>query len=84
MKSGTSIADAIRAEIAEHEEMIHSLKTALAVLGGEKKPGRPAASAQKVAAPKKPKMSAAGRKRIADAAKARWAKLRAEKAKAAK
>jgi hypothetical protein len=30
------------------------------------------------------KISAAGRKRIAEAQKARWAKLRAEKAKAAK
>ena len=89
----TNVVDAIRAEIAGHEDAIEKLKKALAALdngspqgranAAPKRRGRPP-KAEKTAEPKKRKMSAAGRKRIGDAAKARWAKLRAEKAKAEK
>ena len=63
------------------EKRIQELRAELAKLesafGGRR--GRSAAPAG--AAPKKRKMSKEGRKRIADAARKRWAKWRAEKGK---
>jgi hypothetical protein len=61
--------------------MLHRLRAALSVLDGQKTKG-PAAKSPKKPAPVKRKVSAASRKRMADGAKARWAKLRAERAKA--
>jgi len=70
------------------EARIEQLRTELAALeaafgtgrsGGQRGRGPSAANAQ--GAPKARKMSAAGRKRIADAARKRWAKWRAEKGK---
>ncbi len=60
------------------------LLTGGAVTPAKRGPGRPPATA--VVKPKKRKMSAAGRARIAAAQKARWAKVQAPKleAKAAK
>jgi hypothetical protein len=48
-----------------------------AAFGGRGRVAKPAAAA----APKKRRMSAEGRKRIADAARKRWAKWRADKKK---
>lgn len=58
-------------------------KAALLGISTKKGPGRPRAAAVATAAivkPKKRKMSAAGKARIAAAQKARWAKVRAKKA----
>ena len=64
----------LRAELA-------ALEAAFGRGKGRGRAGRaPAASASAGAAPKR-KLSAAGRKKIADAARKRWAKWRAEKGK---
>ena len=76
--------------IAEIDAQISKLQQARALLAGTtvstgKGPGRPKGSknAKPVAAPPKRKLSAEGRKRIADAMKRRWAERRKTAAKAA-
>jgi hypothetical protein len=72
--------------VAQLDAEISRLTQAKAALLGisiKKGPGRPRAVAVATAAivkPKKRKMSAAGKARIAAAQKARWAKVRAKKA----
>jgi hypothetical protein len=79
MNSLTSITPKALRRAADIQERISRLQTELTqILGGEV----PALAVAKVpAAPKKRKMSAAGRAAIAAAAKARWAKFREAKAK---
>ncbi len=73
----------IESIVAEIDSEISRLRQARALLSdspaSKKGPGRPRLSAVKTVAAAKPKrrpMSAAGRKRIAAAQKARWAKTR--------
>ncbi|MDR3736852.1 MAG: hypothetical protein P4L10_15125 [Acidobacteriaceae bacterium] len=69
----------IDAEIAR----LTQAKQALLGIPTSKGPGRPRnAAAPAAAKPKKRKMSAAGRARIAAAQKARWAKVKAKKSPA--
>jgi hypothetical protein len=78
--------------IAQIEEQIAKLQQAKALLlgggmtgggnAGAKRRGRPAGSKSKSVVPtKRRKMSAAGRKAIAEAQRQRWAKIKADKAK---
>ncbi len=78
MNSITNLSPAELRNAANIQEKIQSLQKKLAQILGAT--AEPAASD----APKKRKMSAAGRKAIAAAAKARWAKINASKAKPAK
>jgi hypothetical protein len=74
--------------IAQIDMQIANLQQAKALLSGggskagAKRRGRPAGSKNKSAVPtKRRKMSAAGRKAIAEAQRNRWAKIKADKAK---
>jgi hypothetical protein len=74
--------------IAEIDAQILKLQQARALLGGTTSavrtgPGRPKGSknAAPATAPRKRKLSAEGRKRIADAMKKRWAERRKQNAK---
>jgi hypothetical protein len=78
--------------IAQIDMQIASLQRAKALLvgggvtgggnAGAKRRGRPAGSKNKSAVPtERRKMSAAGRKAIAEAQRERWAKIKADKAK---
>jgi hypothetical protein len=76
-----SIIKTIDAEIAK----LQKARTVLAELqNGEHKPGKPSASKLQLVAKKRHRMSAEGRKRISDAAKARWKKHKAEAKQLAK
>ena len=77
---------AILASLYSERDRINCAISAIESLGVEtstgSKRGRPSANAAKpTAAPKKRKMSAAGRKRIAQAQRARWAAKRAAEKK---
>lgn len=82
MATGLSRKELLHYARAGAQARIEQLRAELASLeaafgkGRGRAPGRPAAN---VVAPAKRKMSAAGRTRIAAAAKKRWAKWRAEK-----
>jgi hypothetical protein len=70
--------------IAQIDRQIAQLEQAKALLGGSatttKRRGRPAGSKNKSGAPKKRgKLSAAGRKAIAEAQRKRWAAIKAKK-----
>jgi hypothetical protein len=80
------IVDALKQEEAKLQKQLAGIQSAIAALngGGTRvvSPGH-ASSPNGAAAPKRT-MSAAVRARISKTAKARWAKIRAEKAKKAK
>jgi hypothetical protein len=70
--------------IAQIDRQIAQLQQAKALLGGSaaatKRRGRPAGSKNKGSAPRKRgKLSAAGRKAIAEAQRKRWAAIKAKK-----
>lgn len=66
-----------QARIEELRAELASLEAAFGTRGGAGRRGRPSGGGE--AAPRRRKMSAAGRARIAAAAKKRWAKWRKEK-----
>lgn len=77
-----SAIDTLRRTESELEAQLASVRNAIAALGGRgaaagsrRGPGRPRGGAPR----KRRRMSAAARKRISDAQKARWAKQRAGK-----
>jgi hypothetical protein len=78
MNSITSLTPAQLRQAADTQEKIQSLREQLnSLLGGGETPASFAAEAPE--RPRKRRMSVAGRARIAAAARARWAKFRAEK-----
>jgi hypothetical protein len=73
--------------LAEIDNEIARLQQARDLLAGgrAKSPGRPKGTGKKAAkAPKKRRLSAEGRRKIAEAMKRRWAERRKEQAKSAK
>jgi hypothetical protein len=80
-----NIVDALHTEEAKLERQLVAVKTAIAALdGGSTTAVTPGHVSGSIGATGKRTMSAAVRARISRKAKARWAKIRAEKAKKAK
>jgi hypothetical protein len=75
----SNIIQLLKKEAQALESRLAGLKGAILALSGEIGRGRGRKAAFAGAAPKKRVMSAAARKRISDAQKARWAKQRAIK-----
>jgi hypothetical protein len=74
----TTIVDQLQTERTRLEHELHRVSAALSAFGRAYVHGTKAKAAP-APAPKRRKISAAGRKRIAAAQKARWAKIRAGK-----
>jgi|HubBroStandDraft_6_1064221.scaffolds.fasta_scaffold123416_2 hypothetical protein len=75
-----TIVDQLQTERTRLEHELHRVSAALSAFGRAYMQGTKAKAQTKAApAPKRRKISAAGRKRIAAAQKARWAKIRAAK-----
>jgi hypothetical protein len=79
------IIQALRQEEAKLNQQLIAVQGAIAALdGGSKTVISPGHTSSQTGTIRKRTMSAAGRARISRAAKARWAKIRAAKAKKAK
>jgi hypothetical protein len=76
-----SVVQQLQKERARLENELHGVTAALTTFGKVFLRGSKGSRRGAVAAPKKRMISAAGRKRIAAAQRARWAKVRASKKK---
>jgi hypothetical protein len=79
-----SLVAELRYELTEAERRVNALRAALSALAGIQMGSAPAGrkgrnASATAAAPKKRRISAAGRRRISEAQKARWARRKAEK-----
>jgi hypothetical protein len=79
-----NIVEALHNEEAQLKRQLVAIQAAIAALNGSTKAVSQKHSASSSGTSSKRTLSAAGRARIIQAAKARWAKIRAEKAKKAK
>jgi hypothetical protein len=75
----SNILELLKKEANALESRLAGLKSAISALSGDVGRARGRKGAFSLAGPKKRVMSAAARKRISDAQKARWAKQRAAK-----
>jgi hypothetical protein len=79
-----SLVAELRHELTEAERRVNALRAALSALAGIQMASAPAGrkgrnASPTAAAPKKRRISAAGRRRISEAQKARWARRKAAK-----
>lgn len=75
----STILTDLQARRKEIQHEIHSLESAISALKGVK----PSGSQRMAEMRRRPRLSAAARKRIADAQRARWARVRAQQKKSA-
>ena len=73
-----NIVAVLKQEETRLKQQLSAVQSAISALGGE------SAAVSSNGTSRRGKLSAAGRARIAQAARARWARIRAEKAKKAK